>query len=198
MQPWMEIGAVNGNNGALLELATWGSGKRSEPALTNTHLQRSSAPPRVLVLGSLRRVGRNSHRDPRCSYIWNQFRGIFGIELIGPVTPQFGGHCATATRHRPQRMVDVDPVAAVHRRDRHVRVHVPARKCGTQPIWPRADVLGSIPRIRHSVYEALATPRPSRSTLRFNAMTRPSTPSRRRIALNSERCTASWLIVPSR
>jgi hypothetical protein len=30
-------------------------------------------------------------------------------------------------------------------------------------------------------YEALATPRPSKSTLRFNAMTRPSTPSRRRI-----------------
>ena len=47
-------------------------------------------------------------------------------------------------------------------------------------------------------YCALATPRPSKSTLRFNATVRPSTPSRRSTELNSERCTASWLIVPSR
>jgi hypothetical protein len=40
--------------------------------------------------------------------------------------------------------------------------------------------------------------RPNKSTLRFNAMTKPSTPSRRRIEWNSERCTANWLIVPSR
>src|SRR5437899_1869499 len=43
-------------------------------------------------------------------------------------------------------------------------------------------------------YDALATPRLSKSTLRFSATTRPSTPSRRRIELNSERCTATWLI----
>src|SRR4029077_13685683 len=47
-------------------------------------------------------------------------------------------------------------------------------------------------------YDALATPRLSKSTLRFNAMTKPSTPSRRSTELNSERCTATWLIVPSR
>ncbi len=38
----------------------------------------------------------------------------------------------------------------------------------------------------------------SRSTLRFKDNTRPSTPSRRRMELNSERWTASWLIEPSR
>src|SRR5207245_9464145 len=38
----------------------------------------------------------------------------------------------------------------------------------------------------------------SRSTFRFSAITSPSTPSRCRIEWNSERWTASWLIVPSR
>ena len=50
---------------------------------------------------------------------------------------------------------------------------------------------------RGPIYDDRAMLR-SKSTFRFNATTRPSTPSRRRIELNSERCTASWLIVPSR
>src|ERR1700674_4089262 len=100
-------------------------------------------------------------------------------------------------------MVDIHPVVADYRRDYPVRVYVPARNRGTEPVWPRLGVLGSIPGparrrakaagmvARRLGYEALATPRLSRSTLRLNAMTRPSTPSRRRTELNSERCTAS-------
>jgi hypothetical protein len=55
-----------------------------------------------------------------------------------------------------------------------------------------------LPVPRLTGYCALATPWLSKSTLRFNATVRPSTPSRRSTELNSERCTASWLIVPSR
>jgi hypothetical protein len=53
-------------------------------------------------------------------------------------------------------------------------------------------VNGGIPAERMAVrrYDAFATFL-SKSTLRFKAMTRPSTPSRWRIEWNSERCTAS-------
>src|SRR5260370_17151997 len=63
---------------------------------------------------------------------------------------------------------------------------------------PRRRVKAAGTVARRSGYEALATPRLSRSTLRLNALTRPSTPSRRTTQLNSERCTARWLILPSR
>jgi hypothetical protein len=46
-------------------------------------------------------------------------------------------------------------------------------------------------------YDAFATFL-SKSTFRFKAITRPSTPSRCRMEWNSDRCTASWLIEPSR
>ena len=79
---------------------------------------------------------------------------------------------------------------------------------GNIPVWPDKPDHGThTPRLSvclqtwtgqgNAGYDDLAMPR-SKSALRFSAMTRPSTPSRRRTELNSERCTASWLIVPSR
>jgi hypothetical protein len=71
---------------------------------------------------------------------------------------------------------------------------IPMKRLGTSDeIAETVTFLAS----RDTSYDDRATLR-SKSTLRFSAMTKPSTPSRRRTELNSERCTATWLIVPSR
>ncbi len=62
--------------------------------------------------------------------------------------------------------------------------------------WP-SEPAGLRPEQPNVSYDALATFRVSKSTLRFNAMIRPSTPSRSRIEWNFERWVASWLIEPS-